>query len=131
MRTLKFTFKGATGSWGLVDHDFGETREIILKLPPEPSSHNFNGRAFKAFDVIEVGMIHHLEERIHRLRNALVIVNPADGFIDLALDMNLDLKTVTVHLTAFVVLRKAGKCVGGFEAEVFDESGAHDRLVLR
>ncbi len=52
-------------------------------------------------------MIHHLKKRLHRLRDAFVIVNPTHFLVHLALDVDLDLKTMPVHLTAFMVLRQA------------------------
>jgi hypothetical protein len=119
------TTEGAPSGGGLEDHNLAEPREIFFELPPEPASHDFNGRTFKALDAVEITVIHHFEERLHGLGDALVIVNPADLRIDLTFDVNFHLKTVAVHLTAFMVVGQAWKGMGRFEAEVFNHSGTH------
>lgn len=130
MRTLKFAFKRAARGRGLVDHDFRQPGEVGLKFSPKPGCHNLDGRTFESLDIIEVAVIHHSEQGGHRLGYAFMVVNPANFFIDLALDMDLHFEAVSVHLTAFVVLREARQRVGGFEAKIFDESGAHDQWFL-
>ena len=122
---LEFALKGASRCRSLVDHDLTEAREVFFKLPPEPSRHDLNRGALQAFDIIEVGMVHFLQKRSHGLRNAFVVVNPADGFVDLTFDMNFHLEAVTVHLTAFVVVRQARQSVSCLKAEIFDNSCAH------
>ena len=102
---------------------------MFFKLPPKPCRDNFNRGAFQAFNIIEVGMIHFFEKRSHGLRNTFVVVNPADGFIDLALDMNFYLKAVTVHLTAFVVIREARQSVSCLKAEIFDNLCTHGNVL--
>lgn len=56
-----------------------------------------------------------------------MVVNPPDFRIDLALDVDLDLEAVPVHLTTFVVVGKAGQGVGRLKTEIFDQSRAHRR----
>jgi hypothetical protein len=122
---LEFPFEGASRRRSLVNHDLTEAREVFFKLPPKPSCHDLNRGALEAFNIIEVGMIHFLQKRSHGLRNAFVVVNPADGFVDLTFDMNFHLEAVTVHLTAFVVIRQTRQSVSCLKAEIFDNSCAH------
>ena len=127
---LEFTFEGATSRWGLVDHDLTKTGQIRLKLPPKPSRHDLNRGAFQALDVIKVSVVHHFQQRSHRFGDTFVVVDPADGFIHFSLDVDLHLEAVAMHLTTLVVIRKAGKSMGGFEIEVLDESCAHIDVFL-
>jgi hypothetical protein len=127
---LEFTFEGATGCWGLVDDDLTKTGKISLKLPPEPSRHDLNRGTFQPFNVIKIGVVHHFQQRSHRLGNSLMVVDPADGFIHFTFNVDLHLEAVPMHLTALMVVRKAGKGMGGFEMEVLDESCAHIDVFL-
>lgn len=70
-------------------------------------------------------MIHLVDQWLHGIRNTLMIVNPTDLGIHLPFDMNLNLKAMPVHLSAFVIGREAGQSVGRFKAEVLNDSSAH------
>lgn len=120
--------EGAPGGGRFVNDDLAEAGEIFFEFSPEPGGHDLDGRAFETFDIVEVAVIHLFKKGAHGIGNTLVVVNPADLGIHLALDVNLNLEAVTVHLTAFVVVGKAGKGVGRFEAEVLDDSGTHGSL---
>ena len=56
-----------------------------------------------------------------------VIINPADLRIDIALDRNFDLKTVSVHPPAFVALRRFGQSLRRFKSEIFRQARAHNQ----
>ena len=92
---------------------------------PEPSGHALDCGAFETLDVVEVAVVELLEEGVHGVGDALVVIDPADPLIDGALDGNLDLEAVAVHASAFVILRQRREGVGGFEPEFLGESGFH------
>jgi hypothetical protein len=92
---------------------------------PKPAGHVFDGRILQAWDLIEIGMIEHLRERAHCSADGGMIEEPAGFRIDGALDGNLHLKTVPVHLAALVALRSEGQCLGGFECEIFGQADLH------
>lgn len=48
-----------------------------------------------------------------------MIVNPSDFWIDIALDRNFDLKTVSVHTPAFMTLRCIGQSLCRLKSEIF------------
>jgi hypothetical protein len=62
---------------------------------------------------------------MHRIGNELVVVDPANRRVNLALNRNLDFETVTMHLAALVTLRQTWKGVRGLESEIFGESCFH------
>ncbi len=70
-------------------------------------------------------MVEQLDQRIHRIGNPLVIIDPADGFIDLSFHRDRDLETVSMHLAALVPLRKTGQSVCCFKTKFFGEPCAH------
>lgn len=70
-------------------------------------------------------MVHQIQQRLHGIGYPLVIVDPADLFIHLALDADRQLEAVAVHAAALVIFRQAGQGVGGLEMEAFRETGAH------
>jgi len=65
------------------------------------------------------------EQRAHPLADLGVVVKPAGLRIDLALDADLHLKAVAVHLPALVTLRRGGQRLGGFEGEIFGQADFH------
>ena len=71
-------------------------------------------------------MVHLIDEWLHGVRDTLVVVNPADFRIHLTFNVDLDLKAMAMHLAAFMVAGQAGQSVSRFEAEVLDDSCAHD-----
>ena len=54
-----------------------------------------------------------------------MVINPADRRIDIALDRNFDLETVSVHPPAFVALRRLGQSLRCFEGEVLGQPRFH------
>jgi len=48
-----------------------------------------------------------------------MIVNPPNFWIDIALDRNVDLKTVPMEASAFVPRRSIGQSLGRFKSEIF------------
>ena len=64
-------------------------------------------------------MIQYFQERFHRVANLRMIVNPSDFWIDIALDRNFDLKTVSMHTPAFMTLRRVGQSLRRFKSEIF------------
>lgn len=70
-------------------------------------------------------MIEFFDQRLHRVADAFVVVNPANRFIDHALDRDPHVKRVSVHLPAFVALRQGGQRVCGFKVKIFIESRDH------
>jgi hypothetical protein len=123
---LKFTAKGAPGSGSFINDDFAQPGQILLKFAPKPSRHHFDRWAFQSFNIVQVAVIHAVDQRFHGIRDAFVVVNPADLRVHLALDMNLHLKAMAVHLPAFMVSGEARQSVGCFKAKVLDDSCAHD-----
>jgi len=116
----------AAGGGGLVNDDLAETGAAGFEFFPEPGGHELDGRVFQALDLVEVGMIQLLEQRVHRAADAGVIVNPAEMGIDLTLDGDFDLEAVAVHLPAFVAGGDVGQRLGCFEGEILGQSGAHE-----
>ena len=60
-------------------------------------------------------MIEQFEERFHRLADLVVIVDPADGGIDLPFHTQFHLEAVAVHVPALVPFRHIGKRLGSLE----------------
>jgi len=116
-RLSKLTAKTAAGGRGFVDRDLEKSGQMGFDPPPEPRAHFLNGRAFQALDVVEITVIHQIDQRIHRFGNALVIINPADAFIDHAFDGHQNLEAMTVHAPAFVSLRQARQGVRSLKSE--------------
>ncbi len=108
-----------------MDDDFAEAGAKRLEFSPEPGGHDFDGGVFEAGDVVEVSVVEQVEERSHGAAYLGVVVDPADCGIDLTFDRDLDFEAVAVHPLALVVAREVGQGLGGFEAEFFDEAGAH------
>ncbi len=71
-------------------------------------------------------MVEQLDQRIHRIGNPLVIIDPADGFIDLSFHRDRDLETVSMHLAALVPLRKTRQGMSSFKTKFLGESCAHE-----
>jgi hypothetical protein len=65
------------------------------------------------------------EERLHRPTETGVIVNPPGMPINISLDHNFQLKTVTVHSPALMANRHMGQSLGGLKKEIFGEAGFH------
>lgn len=101
----ELAFEGAAGGRCLEDYDFAETRKLGGEFFPEPSGHALDSGAFESLDVVEVAMIELIEEGVHGVGDSLVVIDPADPLIDRALDRDLDLETVAMHATAFVIFR--------------------------
>ena len=98
----------------------------MFQVSPKPFRHFFDGWIFQAFDVVEVRMVQHFQERFHRVADLCVIVNPADFRIDFTFYGNFDLEAVTVHTAAFVAGRRVWQGLRRFKREVFRQTGAHD-----
>ena len=109
----------------LVDDDLGEARTLRRELFPKPRGHVFDRRIFESGDFIQVGMIKHLHERLHRPADDGMIVKPSRRGIGPAFHAHFDLKTMPVHLPAFVTLRRTRQSLRGFEGEVFGEANFH------
>lgn len=124
---LKLPPERASGRRGLVDDNFTQPGQIAFQLAPKPGRHHFNRGAFQPLDVIQVTVIHAVDQRSHGIGDPLVIVNPANLRVHFSFDVNLDLETVAMHLAAFVVSREAGKGVGRLKAEILDQSGTHQK----
>ena len=107
-------------------HDFGEAGTLTFQFSPEPLRHYFDAWIFQAFDVVEVRMVQHFQERFHRIADLCVIVNPADFRIDFAFHGNFDLEAVAVHTAAFVAGRRLWQSLRRFKREVFRQPCAHD-----
>jgi hypothetical protein len=56
-----------------------------------------------------------------------VIINPADRRLDIALDRNFDLETVSVYPPAFVALRRFRQSLRCFKCEIFRQARAHNQ----
>ena len=48
-----------------------------------------------------------------------MIVNPSDFWIDIALDGNFDLETVSMYTPAFMTLRRVGQSLCRFKSKIF------------
>ena len=57
-------------------------------------------------------------KRLHCSADVRVIINPADRRIDIALDRNFHLETVSVYPPAFVALRRFGQSLRCFKCEI-------------
>ena len=54
---LKLPAEGTAGGGGFVDADLEEAGQLGFDFFQEPGTHFFDGRAFEAFDVIEIAVI--------------------------------------------------------------------------
>lgn len=96
-----------------------------FKFFPEPACHAFDGGALEAFDVVEVAVVEAINERLHGVANAFVIIDPTDGLIDFAFDCDANVEGMAVHLAAFVTLGQGGKGVSRFEMEILVKPRNH------
>ena len=125
MPPLKFPAEDAACGGGFVDDDLAEPGAIGLQFFPKPRSHVLDGGIFEAGGFVEIGVVELVDERVHGPADLCVIVDPADFGIYLAFDGDLNPEAVAMHLFTFVIAGEVGQGLGGFEAEFFDESGAH------
>lgn len=116
----------AAGRRGFMHDNFAETLALRLQFFPKPRRHVLDRRIFQAFDLVQIRMIQHLQERFHGRSNFGMIVNPAAFVIDISFDRNLDFKAVTMHAPAFMALRSSWQSLRRFKSEIFRESCAHD-----
>jgi uncharacterized SAM-binding protein YcdF (DUF218 family) len=91
-----------------VNDDFAEPRAIRLQLAPEPCRHELDRWILKTFDFVQVRMIQQLQQRTHRIRDLRMVIHPAHVFIHLSFHRNLKLKTVPMHETTLMPLRRIG-----------------------
>ena len=70
-------------------------------------------------------MIQLLHERFYRCADLGVIVEPAGRQVGFAFDGYFHLKTVTVHLAAFVALGRLRQSLRRFERKIFCQANAH------
>lgn len=70
----------------LVDHDLAETGTVWREFFPEPGCHLFDGRIIQARNVIQVSVIELLYQRLHRVADPRMIVDPTSLRVDLALN---------------------------------------------
>ena len=107
-------------------HDnFAETLALRLQFFPKPRRHVLDRRIFQAFDLVQIRMIQHLQERFHGRSYFGMIVNPAAFVIDISFHRNLDFKAVTVHPPAFMALWSAWQSLRRFKSEIFGQSRLH------
>lgn len=106
--------------------DLAKTGALSLQFLPEPRRHFFNRRILQAFDIVEIRMVQHFQERFHRVANLRMIVNPSDFWVDIALDRNFDLKTVSMHASAFVTLWSIGQSLCRFKSKILRQPRFHD-----
>ena len=99
--------------------DLAKPGTLGLQFLPEPFCHFFNRWILQSFDIVEISVVQHFQERFHRVANLRMIVNPSDFWIDIALDRNFDLKTVPMDASAFVASRGMGQSLGRFKSEIF------------
>jgi len=123
------TPENAPGRRRLVDHDLAESGAVGLQLPPEPGGHVLDRRVLQPINLIEVGMVEHTDERIHRPADPSVIIDPTYGGIYLTLHRDLDHETVAMHIISTLVpLRQIWESLRGLETEFFDQLCPHGRL---
>lgn len=71
-------------------------------------------------------MIEERDQRVHRLRDAFMIVDPTNRGIDLTLDRDGDFEAMAMHAAAFMIRRQGRQSMCRFEVKFFSETGAHD-----
>lgn len=120
--------KAATRGGSFVHDDLGKAGQLRGKFRPEPDAHIFDGRIFEAGDFVEVGMVEHVEQRLHRAGNIRVIVEPAGLRIGLALDADLQLEAVPVHPAALVALGRGRQSLRGLKLKILGKSESHPRI---
>src|SRR5438874_11721299 len=96
----------APGGRRFVHDNFAKAGTLRLQFLPEPFRHFFNRWVLQSFDVVEISVVQHFQERFHRVANFRVVVNPSGFWIDIAFHGNFDLKTVSMHAPAFMTLRR-------------------------
>ena len=99
--------------------DLAKSGALRLQFFPEPRRHFFNRWILQPFDIVEIRVVQHSQERFHRVANLRMIVNPSDFWIDIALDRNFDLKTVSMDASAFMAYGRFGQSLCRFKSEIF------------
>jgi len=117
----------ATRGRRLVHDDFAKTGAKRLEFFPEPRRHVLDGGIFQAVDFVEIRVIELLHDRLHRVGNPGVIVNPAGRGLRFAFDGNLNLEAVPVHPAALMAFGRFRQRLRRFKLKVFREPSAHGR----
>lgn len=113
-----------------VDHDLRQAREIGCEFLPEPVGHILNRRVLQTGNLIEIAVIKLIYDRLHKLADTRMVVEPAGRLVDFAFDRDLHFEAVPMHLPALMTLRGARKGLRGFEHEVFGQSNFHRKRRL-
>ncbi len=113
-----------------MNHNLRQTGELRAQFFPEPSRHQFNGRIFQAWCVIEMGVVELFDNRTHRRTDEGMIVKPTGFGIHFAFHGNFDFKSVAMNLRALVPWRHFGQTLRGFDNKIFRETNLHRRVVI-
>jgi hypothetical protein len=105
-----------------MNHDLVETGQRRQQPLPKPTAHIFDRWILEPFDLIQVGMIDKMQERLHGLTNESMIAEISRRLIFHPFDRNLDLKTVPMHLIATCDVRHR---LGSFKTKFFSEDNLH------
>ena len=92
---------GSAGA-GLFHDNAAESWERWLEPLPDPAREDFAGWIFEAGNVVEVVVIELQVQGLERCLEVGEVPNPADGFIYLSADVNLNAKGMAVEPRASV-----------------------------
>ena len=101
-------------------------RHVGCNFFQNPRRHFVNRRIFQALNLVQIGMIEHVDERLHRCADLSVVVNPAAGWIDISFHRNLNLEPVAMHRAALMTFWRTRQSLRRFEGEIFRQSRWHD-----
>jgi len=114
----------APGGRRFVHDNFAKAGTLRLQFLPEPFRHFFNRWVLQSFDVVEISVVQHFQERFHRVADIRMVIDPACFWVDIAFHRDFDLKTVSMHATAFMSLGCIGQSLRCFKREIFRQSCA-------
>lgn len=115
----------APGCRGFMHDNFSQSRTLRRELLPKPSAHVFNGRVLKSRNLVQVAMIHPLQQWPHRLGNIGMIIKPAGRRIALPFHRDFHFKTVPVHPAALMSLRCVGQGLCSLEGKILGQTKFH------
>jgi hypothetical protein len=100
-----------------MNDDPGELRQARLHFSPDPPCKIFARRILEAVYFVQVLVIETLERWLESRAHIGKIHDPPGMCVDVARDVQLDAKGMSVQARALVARRDIGKPMGGFNGE--------------
>lgn len=111
---------GSAGA-GLFHDDAAEAFERGREAVPNPAGEDFTGGILEAGDVVEIVVVELLVEGTEGGVQVGEVANPAEGWVDLTADVDLDTERMAVQARAFVAGGHVGEAMCGLEAKFFKD----------